>query len=162
MGLTMNPLPTFCISVESPSPSKIGLGIPDEAISSFSLPLMDWMTVNCNSNAASQRHIHWKILFPFGVWAFWLYKNKLVFNPHLFSAQGKVVDTCVTKGYEFFVVSGTFSLPRPFHFVLVSWHIPPPSLIKLSTDGFSLGNPRLARVGGLICNHNGSWICGFA
>ena len=122
---------------------------------------MDWMKVNCNSNAASQHHIPWKILFPFGVWAIWLHKNKLVFNPHLFLAQDKVLDTCVAKTYEFFAVSGTSSLPRPFHFVLVSWHILPPSWVKLSTEGFSLGNPRLARVGGLICNHNGFWICGF-
>ena len=161
MGLNVNPLPTFCISAGSPSPFGLGLDIPDEAITSFSLPLMDWMKVNCNSNAASQHHIPWKILFPFGVWAIWLHKNKLVFNPHLFLAQDKVLDTCVAKTYEFFAVSGTSSLPRPFHFVLVSWHIPPPTWVKLSTEGFSLGNPRLARVGGLICNHNGFWICGF-
>ena len=161
MGLNVNPLPTFCISAGSPSPFGLGLDIPDEAITSFSLPLMDWMKVNCNCNAASQHHIPWKILFPFGVWAIWLHKNKLVFNPHLFLAQDKVLDTCVAKTYEFFAVSVTSSLPRPFHFVLVSWHILPPSWVKLSTEGFSLGNPRLARVGGLICNHNGFWICGF-
>ncbi|KAF3954816.1 hypothetical protein CMV_019894 [Castanea mollissima] len=162
VGLTVNPLPAFCISARSPSPSGIGLGIPDEAISSFSLPLMDWMKVNCNSNAASQYHSPWQILFPFGVWAIWLHKNKLVFNPHLFSTQDKVVDTYVAKAYEFFVVSGTSSLPRPFHFMLVSWHILPPGWVKLSTDDFSLGNLGLARVSGLIRDHSGSWICGFA
>ncbi|KAL0010604.1 hypothetical protein SO802_005712 [Lithocarpus litseifolius] len=107
---------------------------------------MDWMKVNCNSNSASQHYIPWKILFPFGVWAIWLHKNKLVFNPYLFLAHDKVVDTCVAKAYEFLVVSGTSSLPHPFHFVLVSWHIWPLGWVKLSTEGFSLGNPGLTRI----------------
>ena len=101
------------------------LGIPDECISSFSLPLMEWMEVNCNSNATSRHHVPRKILFPFDVCAIWFHRNRMVFNPHQFSALNKVVDTCVAIACEFFAVSGTPFQPHPQCSMVISWHALP-------------------------------------
>ena len=38
----------------------------------------------------------------------------------------------------------------------------PPQVLKINTDDSSLGNPGPAGAGGLIRDHNGSWICGFS
>ena len=86
----------------------------------------------------------------------------MVFNLHQFSALSKVVDTCVTIACEFFAVSGTPFQPRPQCSVLVSWHASPFGWVKINTDDSSLGNPGPAGAGGLIRDHNGSWICGFS
>ncbi|KAK9284263.1 hypothetical protein L1049_023433 [Liquidambar formosana] len=45
---------------------------------------------------------------------------------------------------------------------LVCWSKPSSGVIKLNTDGSSLGNPRPAGMGGLFRNEQGSWIMGYA
>ena len=44
----------------------------------------------------------------------------------------------------------------------IKWIAPLEPFIKLNIDGNSLGNPRLARAGGLLCNSSDAWILGFS
>ena len=44
----------------------------------------------------------------------------------------------------------------------ISWKYPKDGWIKLNTDGCSKGNPGVAGAGGVIRDHMGSWIGGFA
>ncbi|KAF7827592.1 reverse transcriptase [Senna tora] len=46
--------------------------------------------------------------------------------------------------------------------ITVKWGKPRPGLLKLNTDGSSLGNPGPAGFGGLFRDENGRWICGFS
>nr|XP_023916422.1 uncharacterized protein LOC112028020 [Quercus suber] len=46
--------------------------------------------------------------------------------------------------------------------IQVLWTKPPQDWVKLNTDSSALGNPRKAGCGGLIRNHQGEWIRGFA
>lgn len=45
---------------------------------------------------------------------------------------------------------------------LVNWVPPYENQVVLNVDGSSLGNPGQAGFGGLIRDHNGSWILGFS
>lgn len=44
----------------------------------------------------------------------------------------------------------------------IRWSKPVAGWLKLNTDGSSLGNPGLARGGGLIRNEEGGWVVRFA
>ena len=44
----------------------------------------------------------------------------------------------------------------------IKWSLSPLDWFKLNTDGSSLGNPGLARGGGLIRDHLGDWVGGFS
>jgi len=44
---------------------------------------------------------------------------------------------------------------------LVRWEAPPPGWMILNIDGASKGNPGPAWEGGVTCDHQGHWVCGF-
>ncbi|GAA0172943.1 hypothetical protein LIER_41426 [Lithospermum erythrorhizon] len=44
----------------------------------------------------------------------------------------------------------------------IKWTPPPEFVYKLNTDGASKGNPGMAGCGGLIRDHLGNWVIGFA
>ncbi|KAL3533489.1 hypothetical protein ACH5RR_007010 [Cinchona calisaya] len=44
----------------------------------------------------------------------------------------------------------------------IGWSPPPPGWFKLNLDGSSLGSPGLLGAGGLIHNHFGEWVVGYA
>lgn len=44
----------------------------------------------------------------------------------------------------------------------MSWEKPPEGWVKLNTNGLALGNLGKAEGGGLIRNHHGDWIRGYA
>ena len=44
----------------------------------------------------------------------------------------------------------------------VRWEKPPPGWANLNTNGAAVGNPGLARCGGLIRDENGAWLAGFS
>ena len=46
--------------------------------------------------------------------------------------------------------------------IQVQWLPPSEHWFKLNSDGSSLGNPGKAGGGGIICNHHGEWVCGYA
>lgn len=43
----------------------------------------------------------------------------------------------------------------------IRWERPIQGWMKLNTDGSSLGNPRIARDGGVVRDEHGNWIVGF-
>ena len=45
---------------------------------------------------------------------------------------------------------------------VIRWQFPPDPFIKLNADGSALGNPGLARAGGLLRNSSGDWLSSFS
>ena len=104
--------------------------------------------------------MNWGIVFPFGVWSLWLWRNKVVFRDT--SAQGPLKSDTIARATEFAFLGVNGKVKRPVFSVQVWWHPPPENWYKLNLDGFSLGNPGRAGGGGLIRDSNRNWVCGYA
>ena len=53
-------------------------------------------------------------------------------------------------------------IPKAKSVVAVGWEKPPVGWAKLNSDGSALGNPGRAGGGGVIRDHNGKWLKGYA
>ena len=57
------------------------LGPPSGLYTSFGLPLLKWLHVNCNSSLVSWHHsIPWPTMFLFGLWSIWTNKNCVTYQ----------------------------------------------------------------------------------
>ena len=127
----------------------------------FNLPIGKWLEVNCKANIKYNRMgIPWKILFPMGVWHVWLHRNNFIFK------TGKVDRSCFKKSIkdsvEFFFVGLNAKLPKAKSVVAVGWDKPPMGWAKLNSDRSALGNPGRTGGGGVIRDHDGKWLKGYA
>lgn len=52
-------------------------------------------------------------------------------------------------------------LTTPKQLRLVAWEPPDLGVVKINTDGASLGNPGVAGAGGLLRDGTGKWLVGF-
>jgi ribonuclease HI len=87
-----------------------------------------------------------------------------VFNPNSqprFSVD-KLVAICLQRAWEFFLIVGPSTTSRASVPIWVRWTPPIPGWIKLNTDGSSNGNLGPVGGGGVICDHEGNWLRGFA
>ena len=137
------------------------LQFPVSLRESFNLPLGEWLKVNCKTDIVSMwLGIPWNILFPIGVWHLWLHRNNFVFR------SGKLERTyfkkCIMAAAEFFSVGRNAKVPKARIVVEVGWVKPPMGWVKLNTDGSAIGSTGCAGGGGVIRNHEGQWLRGFA
>ena len=72
------------------------------------------------------------------------------------------VKSIISYASEFFHLIGSYSKVKNVVSIPIKWVAPPLGWFKLNTDGSSLGNPGLARGGGIIRNHLGDWVGGFS
>ena len=104
--------------------------------------------------------IPWNILFPIGVWNLWLHRNNYVFR------TGKLEQSYFKKSIkdsaEFFSVGRNVKMPKAKIVVEVGWEKPPMGWVKLNTDGSAIGSTGRASGGGVIRNHEGQWLKGYA
>ncbi len=136
------------------------LNIPNICLAAFSLPLIDWLKLNCSIACAYDGFLPWNYVFSFGIWNLWLRRNIFVFNSC--SVIPDPVANTIAFASELFCLMGKGShvklrVPTP-----IKWKPPDLGWVKLNTDGASLGNPGIAGGGGLIRDSNGGWVGGFA
>ena len=170
-GLSLNPLCTLCHkSNESIDHLHRGyavgqkfwqsLKVPHCLMESFNQTVGVWIEANCKAGVVSNfMGIPWKILFLMGIWK-WLHGNNFVFKTRIIDRSIHV--QCIKSRAEFFSIGTKCKTIRPKNIVLVSWEKPPEGWMKLNTDGSALGNPGKVGGGGLIQNHHGDWIRGYA
>ena len=68
----------------------------------------------------------------------------------------------ISYATEFYHLIGNCSKVKSRISTFIKWVSPPLGWFKLNTDGSSLGNPGMARGGGVIRNHVGEWVGGFS
>ncbi|GKV15349.1 hypothetical protein SLEP1_g26146 [Rubroshorea leprosula] len=125
--------------------------------------LFQWIKDNCLSkNMCPTIPIPWGTVFSFILWSNWLQRNNKLYSSDVFEPN-YIISIIRDKVYEFYSAS---PLPSPKNTQkesrLVCWEKPPEGYCKLNTDGSAHGNPGPASAGGVIRDHLGRWIVGFA
>lgn len=109
---------------------------------------------------ATVKGIPWKILFPMALWQLWLHKNNFVFRTG--TVDHKLRRKCSQYNIEFYSIGLEAKIKQSKTIVPVGWEKPPRGWMKLNSDGLVLRNLRRAGGGGLIQDHDGSWVKGYA
>ena len=104
--------------------------------------------------------IPWNILFPIGVWNIWLHRNNFVFRSG--KLERAYFKKSIKEAAEFFSVGRNAKMPKARIVVEVGWVKPPMGWVKLNTDGSAIGSMGCAGGGGVIRNHEGQWLRGYA
>jgi len=95
-----------------------------------------------------------------GVWNLWLHRNNFIFR------IGKVDRSCfkrsIKDSVEFFYVGLNAKLPKAKSFIVAGWEKPPMGWAKLNSNGSAFGNTGRSRGGGIIRDHDGQWLKGYA
>ncbi|GLT30109.1 hypothetical protein SLA2020_049290 [Shorea laevis] len=128
----------------------------------FTLSFDNWLKKNsrrCRTSSALQEN--WFCLFLATIWNIWKSRNKLVFDelkipPQAVSRQSQLLAIEMKLALGASVVSFSKD-PR-----WVRWIPPQQPFLKLNTDGSRNHTTGGAAAGGLIRNHCGIWIHGFA
>ena len=95
-----------------------------------------------------------------GLWHLWLGRNNFIFKTGIVD---KLVPTkCIRDSAEIFSIGTNSRLNRMKAVIPVAWEKPPIGWLKLNSDGSALGNLGKAGGGGLIHDHQGNWIRGYA
>ena len=68
----------------------------------------------------------------------------------------------IAKAAEFAFLGVNERLRCSLTVIQIWWHPPPENWFKLNSNGSSLGNPGKVGGGGVICNHHGEWVSGYA
>ena len=135
--------------------------MPASLVSSFNTNWLEWLKINSLCNHQIQSHGYpWRNLLPFAVWGLWKHRNKVVFeNTALNHSLHK---SCINQAAEYFFCVGKSVRPQQQGCMQIRWNKPNVGWHKLNTDGASMGNPRKTGGRGVIRDHRGNWVQGFA
>ena len=164
-GLNLNPICTICHQ-ENESVDHLlrrcnvaqdlwrKLKVPRELLFTFDQLVEKWLELNCSTGAVFDHlGISWKVVFPMGIWQLWLARNKFHFRT---SVVDKLIHTkCIKESVEFFAIGAKDWCNKMKKVIRVAW-------MKLNSNGSALGNPSKAGGGGLIRDHQGNWVRGYA
>ncbi|KAJ1440340.1 Ribonuclease H domain [Sesbania bispinosa] len=130
----------------------------------FSLGQDQWIRKNLEISNHKAAGVAWSFIFPIGIWSLWKDRNSLVFKQkielpgnlffHIISYTKRVIEVVAS--------------PNPIaHRVykkeeLVSWTKPPFNFYKLNVDGSAMASNMQASCGGLIRDHNDTFVKGFS
>ena len=134
---------------------------PNAMQHTLDLEVMEWIKANaCCTTLAQGKSYPQAHFFLFSIWYLWLQRNKRLFQtPQPYLNLCKPVEMQV---YEYWFCILDHVRPRSGSTIAISWVKPPLNWVKLNTDGFAMGNPRLAGGGGLIRDCNKNQVSGFA
>lgn len=122
----------------------------------------EWLNVNllqdANSGVISNE---WKLLFMTAIWRLWTRRCRFVFQPDEtdLSSSG-LVESILGLAKEMRTAYGLEGR-KVVKERLVSWQPPPPSVVKINTDGAARGNPGIAGAGDIFRDETGAWLLGF-
>ena len=135
--------------------------VPHYYRNSFKLPLKEWLEYNCKDEMNTiVKGVPWKVLFPIGLWHLWLHRNDFLFKSGTTNPQAW--RRCFQSSAEFFSIGSVNKAKNLKSVIPVGWEKPPRGWVKINTDGSAMKNPNRAGGGGLLRDHEGNWLKGFA
>ncbi|KAK4262419.1 hypothetical protein QN277_027981 [Acacia crassicarpa] len=130
----------------------------------FSAGLSDWFALNLKNSLGRNMGSSWHIIFGVGVWKLWNWRNLSIFETGFVRPPNPA--TIIMSSWRSFAMfpelictvtaSSRTVLPS------VCWCRPPENWAKLNVDGAVSLRTSLAGCGGVVRNHHGEWIAGFA
>ncbi|GKU89943.1 hypothetical protein SLEP1_g4011 [Rubroshorea leprosula] len=128
----------------------------------FMLDFNEWLRKNAQTSmtSAASRH-NWSTLFLSAIWVIWKNRNALIFDnqrtpPHILLQHASSLARDTSLGLATNILAHP-RLPR-----WVRWSPPNFPFLKLNTDGAMSQASGNASAGGLIRDHGGQWLHGFA
>ena len=95
-----------------------------------------------------------------GLWFLWTHRNTFLFRSGSVDTQNW--RKCFQDSVEFYSIGLPSKVKWLKNVVSVGWEKPPRGWVKLNTDGSAMKNPDRAGGGGLLRDHDGVWLKGFA
>ena len=95
-----------------------------------------------------------------GLWYLWTHRNNFLFRKGAVDPQ--VWRKCIQGSAEFFSIGLVSKSKKLKSIVPVGWEKPLRGWLKLNIDGSTMRNPERVGGGGLIRDHDGAWLKGFA
>ncbi|KAL4304437.1 hypothetical protein GQ457_10G025090 [Hibiscus cannabinus] len=138
----------------------------DKIAEFLSMNVQQWLLLNLQEpNYFPKVSADWDIMFGSLLWLLWKRRNELVFNPNVCG-----LDNTLQQGQRMLQESLRARSPvrvgrtlAPWQPGLnVRWRSPPPSWIKVNTDGARSIRSGLATCGGIGRDSNGNWCFGFS
>ncbi|XVF32879.1 hypothetical protein REPUB_Repub17cG0121000 [Reevesia pubescens] len=134
-----------------------------ESLDKFnSLSLSDWVRFNLSrQNVLVSELIPWPILFAFGCWYIWKWRNLIIFeNGSTWPANASYFLLDRVRDFLLSRESRRCEKLKSVH--LIAWNPPPQAFIKINTDGAAVANPGLTAIGGIARDNEGMWLWGFS
>lgn len=125
-------------------------------------PFLSWLKHEASSTTISPSlHIPMGTLFTYILWHLWIARNKKTFECQTFSPH-ITLSSAVSKAQEFHFLAAKSNQKLALQTCYIGWSPPPPSLLKINTDGAFNQSSNLAANGGIIRDHKGFWVMGFS
>ena len=123
----------------------------------YGTQFLDLLRLNCRSmQRCDAADLDWAILFPIVVWLNW---NNTIFGKATIHKDLKA--KALAKAFEMAYLGIIEKHKQTKTKIQVRWLPPSLDWVKVNFDGSSMGNPGLARGGGLIRNQEGEWVKGY-
>lgn len=129
----------------------------------FSQNWYTWLVSNLSSRDRSGSHGDWNMVFGIAMWYIWKERCSRTLGGNQGNWYGTVLAIKRMVGDSEKVqgnVYGGMNGGKVFDYI--GWKYPDEDWVKLNVDGCSKGNPGKVGAGGVIRDHMGSWIGGFA
>ncbi|KAF7830619.1 Trimethylguanosine synthase [Senna tora] len=122
---------------------------------------LPWLKQNALCDSSSSLNTPLGTNFIYCLWHIWLSRNQLIFKnqnwpPNMILRKG------LAAAAEFFHLNPQHSSLLNSNNIQIKWHPPIANWWKLNTDGACSGNPGPFAIGGIIRDHNGSFISGYS
>ncbi|GLT97931.1 hypothetical protein SLE2022_154720 [Rubroshorea leprosula] len=137
------------------------ISIPSAFHGSFQLNLFSWLKANCTSKLwVTHPRIPWATYFCYLVWNLWHDRNNLCF--HNYSNLQEIASKSIGLTAEFCSSNPHLRRITSCTYLPIRWLPPREGWFKLNTDGSSNFTQTCSGAGGIIRNHEGTWVMGFA
>ncbi|XVF20267.1 hypothetical protein REPUB_Repub11eG0183100 [Reevesia pubescens] len=101
----------------------------------------------------------WKIIFAVVIWLIWYWWNSSL-HDHEFHWLANAMQQILVKAKKKWMVLSNFNRRLSYEY-MVRWTKPDNNFIKINVDGRVRSQLEIVGAGGVMCDENGNWICGF-
>ncbi|KAK9045332.1 hypothetical protein V6N11_059216 [Hibiscus sabdariffa] len=134
----------------------------------YSLDIHEWIQLNLDGGCRFSRNpLHWDIMFGYILWNLWTQRNTrifdvdMVYHEPILVRSSHLVSEVVTSNTQQLVGFAAASLGQEPH-KLQKWVLIHKGWVTCNADGSFRAVSGSATCGGVLRNHHGEWIVGFA